>query len=301
MAPIDTARTAMSERAVTGHGVPPIRATIIGAGGLGGPIAMCLGAAGIELTIVDHDVVEASNLHRQVHFTVDDIGSEKAPLLAKAVMAGGSAMGRGGTIDPNTVGAMGRGGTIDPNTVGAMGRGGAIGPNAVGAKARGVVARWRPEDADDHTSDADLVIDASDDPQTKFAVSDWAVANGRRYVIASALRYGGNVMAGAPGYACYRCLFEEPAVAEEAPSCADAGVLGPVVGAIGGIAAAVALGLAHEDRTYAGALLVFDDLRAIAEPRIVRFAARATCPACARAPISPFTDRAPVRIAEGNT
>jgi adenylyltransferase/sulfurtransferase len=230
------------------------RATLVGAGGLGGPIAMSLGAAGIELTIVDHDVVEPSNLHRQIHFTAGQAGQEKAPLLAAAVGA------RGGT-------------------------------------ARGVVARWRPEDADAHTQDADLVIDASDDPATKFAVSDWAVANGRRYVIASALRYGGNVMAGAPGYACYRCLFEDPA---EAPSCADAGVLGPVVGAIGGVGAAIALGLAQDDRTYAGALLVFDDLRTLGEPRIVRFHARRGCAACEGAPISPFPDRAAVHIAEGN-
>lgn len=232
----------------------PVRATIVGAGGLGGPIAMSLGLAGIELTIVDDDSVELSNLHRQVHFTADQVGREKAPLLAAAVTA------RGG-------------------------------------KARGVVARWVPEAADEHTQDADLVIDASDDPATKFAVSDWAVTNGRRYVIASALRYGGNVLAGAPGYACYRCLFEEP---EEAPSCAAAGVLGPVVGAIGGVAAAIALGLAHDDRAYAGALLVFEDLRTLEEPRIVRFHARRGCTACERAPISPFEDRAPVRIAERN-
>ena len=235
------------------------RATIIGAGGLGGPIALSLGAAGIELTIVDHDVVELSNLHRQIQFTADHVGTEKATVLAGAVTA------RGG-------------------------------------RARGVVARWQPDGAGDHTEDADLVIDASDDPETKFAVSDWAVANGRRYVIASALRYGGNVMGGAPGYACYRCLFEEPPNAsapDAAPSCAEAGVLGPVVGAIGGVAAAIALGLIQDDRTYAGALLVFDDLRTLAEPRIVRFAARPGCSACTRAPISPFSDRA-VLIAEGS-
>lgn len=232
----------------------PTRATLVGAGGLGGPIAMSLGAAGIELTIVDHDVVESSNLHRQIHFTAAQVGREKAALLADAVIA------RGG-------------------------------------RARGVVARWQLEHAEDHTQDADLVIDASDDPATKFAVSDWAVVNGRCYVIASALRYGGNVLGGAPGYACYRCLFEDPA---EAPSCSDAGVLGPVVGAIGGVAAAIALGLAQDDRTYAGALLVFDDLRAMDEPRVVRFQARRGCTACEHAPISPFPDRAAVRISEGN-
>jgi len=228
------------------------RATVIGAGGLGGPISLALARAGIELTIVDPDVVELSNLHRQLQFTAVDIGEAKATRLAGSIVA------RGGV-------------------------------------ARGLVTTWTAENADEISGDVDLVVDASDDPETKFAVSDWAVANGRRYVISAALRYGGNVMAGAPGVACYRCLFEEPA---EVPSCADAGVLGPVVGAIGGVAAAVALGLVQNVRTYMGALLVFDDLRVVAEPRVVRFAPRQGCPACARAPISPFAAQ-PVRVAEG--
>ncbi len=228
----------------------PLRATIIGAGGLGGPIALSLAAAGIELVIVDPDRVELSNLHRQIQFTSQDLGHPKAARLASLVIA------RGGT-------------------------------------ARGVEARWRPEDADEHTQDADLLVDASDDPATKFAAADWAVASGRIYVIAAALRYGGNVMAGAPGAACYRCLFEEPG---EAPTCADAGVLGPVVGAIGGLAAAIGLGLVRGDRRLAGALVALDDLRAGA-PRFVRFSPRPGCPACARAPISPLAD--PVLVAEG--
>ncbi|HET7506519.1 MAG TPA: ThiF family adenylyltransferase [Kofleriaceae bacterium] len=227
-----------------------LRATIVGAGGLGGPIALSLGAAGVELVIADHDEVELSNLHRQIQFTSVDLGQPKAARLAGQVVA------RGGV-------------------------------------ARGVASRWTAATADDLARDADLVIDASDDPQTKFAVADWAVAAGRCYVIAAALRYGGNVMAGAPGTACFRCLFEEPV---EAPSCADAGVLGPVVGAIGGVAAGLALALARGDRTLAGALLVFEDLRRTADPRIVRFAPRAGCPACARAPISP--SMAPERVAE---
>ena len=206
------------------------RTLLVGAGGLGGPIALALAAH--QLTIVDPDVVELSNLHRQIQFGAGDLGLPKATRLAARV---------GG---------------------------------------RGVVARWAPELG----QACDLIIDASDDPETKFAISDWAVANGRRHVIASALRYGGNVFAGAPGAACYRCLFEE---ATEGPTCADTGVLGPVVGAIGGVAAAVALGLAAGDRALPGTLLVFDDLRRVAEPRLVRFAPRPGCPACARAPINP--------------
>jgi len=227
-----------------------LRATIVGAGGLGGPVAISLGAAGIELVIVDHDLVELSNLHRQIQFTSVDLGQPKAARLAGLIVS------RGGI-------------------------------------ARGVTRRWTTDTADELGADADMIVDASDDPATKFAVADWAVENGRRYVIAAALRYGGNAMIGAPGAACYRCLFEDPV---DAPSCADAGVLGPVVGAIGGLAAALALALVRGDRSLVGALLAFDDLRRSAEPRIVRFAPRRGCPACARAPISPVAT--PVRVAE---
>ncbi len=210
-----------------------MKATIVGAGGLGGPLALALGRAGLELTIVDPDVVETSNLHRQIQFTTADLGKPKAPLLAKAV-----------------------------------------------GNARGYQLRWTIDDADELSGDSELIVDGSDDPATKFAVSDWAVATARPYVIAAALRYGGTVMAGAPGTSCYRCLFEEPV---PAATCAAAGVLGPVVGAIGGVAAALAIGLAHGDRQHAGAIFVFDDLRRSADPRIVRFDPRAGCPSCARA------------------
>jgi molybdopterin-synthase adenylyltransferase len=221
------------------------RATIVGAGGLGGPLALALGAAGFELTIVDPDIVEMSNLHRQIHFTIADIGQPKATLLAAAVVA------RGG-------------------------------------RARGYQTRWTADDADDISGDSDLIIDGSDDPDTKFAVADWAVRQGRPYVIAAALRYGGNVLVGAPGSGCYRCLFEEPV---PAATCAAAGVLGPVVGAIGGLAAALAIGLATGDRSHTGSIYVFDDLRESQTPRIVQFAPRIGCPACARSAMPPDRER----------
>jgi molybdopterin-synthase adenylyltransferase len=221
-----------------------LRATVVGAGGLGGPLALALGAAGIELAIVDPDAVEISNLHRQIHFTSVDVGKPKASVLAGAVVA------RGGV-------------------------------------AKGYQLRWTAGDADDISADSDLIVDGSDDPATKFAVADWAVATGRPYVIAGALRYGGNALAGAPGHACYRCLFEEPVAAA---TCQAAGVLGPVVGAIGGVAAALAIGLARGDRTHAGSIFVFDDLRRAQDPRIVRFAPRPGCLACAKAAIAPTTE-----------
>jgi adenylyltransferase/sulfurtransferase len=214
-----------------------MKATVVGAGGLGGPLAFALGAAGLELTIIDPDIVDESNLHRQIQFGRGDLGKPKAALLAAAVAA------RGGT-------------------------------------ARGYQTRWTADDADDISGDHDLIVDGSDDPATKFAVADWAVAAGKPYVIAAALRFGGNALAGAPGHGCYRCLFEEPV---DALTCAAAGVLGPVVGAIGGVAAALAIGLANGDRSHAGSIFVFDDLRRSPDPRIVRFAPRAGCAACAGA------------------
>lgn len=218
------------------------RATIVGAGGLGGPLALALGAAGINLTIVDPDVVEESNLHRQIHFEPADLGKPKASLLANLVVARGQ-------------------------------------------MARGFQTKWTADDADDISGDSDLIVDGCDDPITKFAIADWAVAAGRPYLIAAAVRYGGNTLVGAPGFACYRCLFEDAPF--DAATCSDAGVLGPVVGAIGGVAAALAIGLARGNRDHAGSIFVFDDLRKSSEPRVVAFAPRLGCPACARAAIPP--------------
>jgi len=211
-----------------------MKATVVGAGGLGGPLALALGAAGIEVTIVDPDVVEVSNLHRQIQFTSADLGAPKAPTLAQRVIE------RGG-------------------------------------RAKGYQLRWVAEDADDISGDCDVILDGSDDPETKFAVCDWAVAHGKPVVIAAALQFGGNIVVGAPGTACYRCMFEEPV---SAATCAAAGVLGPIVGAIGGVAAALALAVVR-DRPLGtlGTLYVFDDLRTHADPRIVRFSPRADCPA----------------------
>jgi len=208
-------------------------ALVVGAGGLGGPLALGLGAAGFDVRIVDPDVVETSNLHRQIQFTPTHVGQPKAALLA------GEVVRRGGS-------------------------------------AKGYRMRWTAEDAEDLAADCAVVVDGSDDPATKFAVADWAVANEKPYVIAAALRFGGNALAGAPGSSCYRCLFEEPAAAA---SCESAGVLGPVVGAVGGVAAALAIGLARGDASHAGSIFVFDDLRRSHVPRIVRFERRADCPA----------------------
>lgn len=200
---------------------------VVGAGGLGGPIALAVAAAGRPVIVVDDDVVELSNLHRQVHFTMADLGRPKAEVLAARA----------------------------------------------GAGARGVVARFPALPAD--LGPVAAIVDGSDDPPTKFAVAAWARARGVPAVIAAALRYGGNVFAGGPGDACYACLFEEPPT--EAPSCGEAGVLGPVVGWVGGVAAAAVLARL-DARAPAGATIwVLDDLRRGGAARTLAIAPRAGC------------------------
>jgi len=202
---------------------------VIGAGGLGGPIVAALAAAGHAVRVCDDDVVELSNLHRQVQFATADVGRAKATVLAAA------------------------------------------------HGADGVIARFTPATAAALARDADVIVDGTDDPATKFAVGDWAMARGVRHVIAGVLRWGGTVFSGAASHACYRCLFEDPP--EDAPSCGDAGVIGPACAVLGGLAARAALALASGDLADAGSLLTVDDLRRPWAPRRVRWERRAACPA----------------------
>lgn len=215
------------------------RVALVGAGGLGGPIAHALARGGAELTIFDGDIVEPSNLHRQLQFTLADVGQPKASTLAAALRHNGGA-------------------------------------------ARGVDRRWAPEQADaeggGERERVDLIVDGSDDPVTKFAVADWASAAGIPSVIAGALGTGGNVFLAAPGSACFRCLFEEPP--DEAPTCADAGVLGPVVASVAGLASLAALELVAGHHALAGAIWILDDALAGGPPRRVEVARRADCPGC---------------------
>ncbi len=212
------------------------RALVVGAGGLGGPIALALAAGGVEVAVHDPDVVELSNLHRQIAFTDADLGAAKAVRLTALIeRLGGRAVGHVDRFDPAIA-------------------------------ATGAVA------------DVDLLVDGSDDPATKFAVADHAGAAGLPYVIASALGLGGNVFVGGPGAACYRCLFEDPPA--EAPSCADAGVLGPLVAWIGGVAAGHGLRLLAGDHRDAGTVWRLDGPGRA--PRTLRLTRRPGCACEAR-------------------
>ena len=206
-----------------------VRIVVVGAGGLGGPIARIAAATGAAVTIIDDDRVELSNLQRQIHFTMADIGADKAATLAKQL----------------------------------------------GATA--IHARLTEANADELLRGATVVVDATDSPIAKFLIADRAMALRIPYVIASAIGLTGNVMIGAPDAACYRCLFESPPPSDEAPTCAEAGVLGAVVGVIGAHAGAAAVELLAGHRSRAGTIDVFANIDGVTPPRTIALSLRRDC------------------------
>jgi molybdopterin/thiamine biosynthesis adenylyltransferase len=197
------------------------RALVIGAGGLGSPVALFLGSAGIgRLTLVDDDAVDLTNLQRQIAHTHDRIGSAKAASARAAVLA------------------------LDPSL-------------AVVALERRVGA---PELAA-LVADADVVLDCSDNFATRQAVNAACVAAGVALVSGAAIAFDGQVSvydtrrAEAP---CYACVFPADAPPPDV-RCATMGVFAPLVGIIGSMQAAEALKLvAGIGTSLAGRLLMLD-------------------------------------------
>src|SRR5688572_12466391 len=196
---------------------------IVGAGGLGAPIALALAPTGARLVLVDDDVVDLSNLPRQVLFGTADVGKKKVLAARQALLDRG------------------------------------VAPDRVEA----VATRFGRETAVALLHDATVVLDGTDDPATKFLVNDVARIRGVHAVIAGVLRDRGNVFpVRADGGACYRCLFEDVPPGEAGPTCADAGVLGPRCGQVAALAARVAVALAEDlarDAVLTERIWIFDD------------------------------------------
>ena len=213
---------------------------LIGAGGLGGPVAYALAAAGAQaLTLCDPDRVDLGNLQRQVQFTTADLGRLKVDALADELVRRGHSR----------------------------------------AAVRPLAIRFAADTADQVLAGVDVLVEGSDDPASKFAANDLALARGLPFAIGGVERYSGQVFAGRPGAACYRCLFESPpGDSDPAPSCADAGVLGAAVAVIAGILARTARDLAAGGR--GGELVVVDDTASGSPLRKVRYNPRPGCPAC---------------------
>ncbi len=166
---------------------------IIGAGGLGTPLAIALAGLGAtRLVLVDDDVVDLSNLQRQILYRTEDVGQFKVD-AAKAALA----------------------------------------RRFPAVRVEAVRTRFDEGSARALVHDADVVCDGSDNLATKFLTNDVCLAAGRPFVIGGAIRHVGQVFAVRPGQsACYRCLFEAPPENDELETCADAGVLGATCGLV---------------------------------------------------------------------
>ena len=177
---------------------------IIGAGGIGSPALLYLAAAGIgRLTIIDDDVVALANLQRQIAFGTDDIGAPKVDAAHKAIQR----------INPDV--------EVMP-----------------------VETRISADNADALLGGADVILDGSDNFATRLAVSDASVRLKVPLVSAAIGKFQGQIgtfygwQADKP---CYRCFVGDAFDTDDCDTCADVGVLGPMVGLMGCFAAMEAI------------------------------------------------------------
>ncbi len=226
------------------------RVLLIGAGGLGSPVALYLAAAGIgHLGIVDCDVVDRTNLQRQILHGTSDIGRLKTE----------SAVERIADVNPNVEVAR-----FD--------------------------AKLTSANALDVLSDYDIIVDGTDNFPTRYLVNDACIILGKPYVYGSIIRFEGQASVFGHGNGpCYRCLFPEPPPPGMVPSCAEGGVFGVVPGIVGSIQATetIKLILGSGD-SLSGRLLLIDALRM--QFRTIRIPRDPACPACGTRVITTLID-----------
>ena len=221
------------------------RVLLVGAGGLGSPASLYLAAAGVgTLGIVDADVVDESNLQRQIVHSTDRLGEPKVASAKRTLEA----------LNP------------DVRVVPFQER--LTSENVERILADG----W------------DAIIDGADNFPTRYLVNDASVWHGIPVVHGSIFRFEGQVTVFSPGIGpCYRCLFPQPPPPELAPSCAEGGVLGVLPGIIGSIQASEALKLIlGRGDSLAGRLLLFDALGTTLDE--VTVPRDPDCPVCGESP-----------------
>ena len=228
------------------------RALLIGAGGLGSPASLYLAAAGVgTLGIVDADVVDDSNLQRQIVHATDRLGEAKV-LSAKRTIEG---------LNPDVEVLTYEERLTSENVERILGAG------------------W------------DVIVDGADNFPTRYLVNDASVWHGIPVVHGSIYRFEGQVTVFNPGEGpCYRCLFPTPPPPELAPSCAEGGVLGVLPGIIGSLQANEALKLLLGiGESLQGRLLLLDALGTTVDEVAVK--RDPSCPVCGRTPtITEYVD-----------
>jgi sulfur-carrier protein adenylyltransferase/sulfurtransferase len=216
------------------------RVLVVGAGGLGSPVALYLAAAGVgTLGIVDHDQVELTNLHRQLLHGTADIGRPKVD----------SARDRLAQVNPHV--------QVVPHHL-----------------------RLTSANAMELLRGYDVVLDGTDNFATRYLINDACVLLGIPNVHGAIFRFDGQVSVFAtPDGPCYRCLFPAPPAPGSVADCATAGVLGALPGLVGTIQAVEAIKLLLGiGEPLAGRLLLIETLGM--SFRTVRVARDPQCPAC---------------------
>jgi sulfur-carrier protein adenylyltransferase/sulfurtransferase len=217
---------------------------LVGAGGLGSPVALYLAAAGIgTLGIVDADVVDRSNLQRQVLHTTDRVGMRKTESAVMTIHA----------LNPDVqVHAYPERLTVD-----------------------NVMALFQ---------DYDVIVDGSDNFPTRYLVNDGAVLVGKPVVHGSIFQFEGQVSVFKPHEGpCYRCLYPTPPPPGLVPSCSEVGVLGVLPGVIGVIQATETIKLIiGQGEPLVGRLLMYDALAM--RFREIRIRRDPDCPLCGAHP-----------------
>ena len=218
------------------------RVLLVGVGGLGSPIAMYLAAAGVgQIVLADFDVVELSNLQRQILHTSNDIGRAKVDSGKDTLRA----------LNPD----------VNISTIN------------------------RVFDSDDdefitEVEKASVVVDGTDNFETRFALNRACVASKTPLVSGAALRTDGQVTVFAsrdPQSPCYRCLYSDDA--SEGEACSDVGVFSPLLGIVGSIEAAetIKLIIGNGD-SLVGRVIVIDVLSM--EWRSLKLRKDPNCPVC---------------------
>lgn len=220
---------------------------IVGCGGLGCPAAIYLAGAGVgRLGLVDHDIVELNNLHRQI---LHDEATAEAK-TQKAVSASHSCKKLNSRM------------TCDVHCV-----------MLTSSNALDIVRQY------------DVVVDATDNVATRYLLSDACVLSGRPLVSAGALRFEGQLTVyNYQGSPCYRCLYPQPPPTEMVTNCSDSGVVGPVVGVIGALQAVEVIKIVTGiGQPFAGRLILYDGLGGTF--RCVKIRGRQkTCAVCGESP-----------------
>ena len=227
------------------QGLMASHALVIGAGGLGSPVAMYLACAGVgTLTVTDHDTVDLTNLQRQIAHRTASVGSPKVESLKATLQA------------------------LNPLV-----------------RVNALQTRADAESLDALVREADVVLDCCDNFQTRHAVNAACVRHGKPLVSGAAIQFDGQISvydtrdADAP---CYACTFPPDATFEEV-RCSTRGVFAPLVGIIGSMQAAEALKLlCGIGRSLNGRLQMLDG-RAM-EWNEIRLPRNPACPVCGLRP-----------------